>query len=88
MTPDQERDLLLVRLTEVYNSLADQHTVLIGLVRALIVDRADADPEAGARMVEIVERAFELNESQRHFLAQMTTVAPSVTEESPSLMAH
>jgi hypothetical protein len=34
------------------------------------------------RLVEIVERAFEMNESQRRFLEDMTTVG------SPAVTAH
>ncbi len=89
MTPDQKRDELLAKMTEALNAMGEQHLVLIGLVRALIVERAAEDPEATQRLVEIVEHAFALDEAQRHFLAQMTTVAPSeVAEEPPSLTAH
>ena len=70
MTEDEKRDALLAALTEAYNALGAQHTVLIGLVRALIVERAEDDPEATQRLVETVESAFALDEAQRQFFAR------------------
>jgi hypothetical protein len=43
-------------------------------VRALVAERAEDDPGATLRLVEIVERAFDMNEAQRQFLEDMTTV--------------
>lgn len=63
-------------------------TLKMGVGNCLVAERAEDDPEAAARLVEIVEQAFELNQEQRQFLAQMTTVAPGVADEPPSLTAH
>lgn len=86
---DEARDALLANMMEALNVMGEQHLVLVGLVRALVIERAEDDPDTGARLVEIVENAFVLDEAQRQFLAQMTSIAPSeVAEESPAITAH